>query len=238
MNIGRNDCEVGAAHERRPHFQKRETVAVNMAEEHPSYYAIIPAPVRYHHDLVPMARLLYAEITALAKREGYCYARNEYFAKTYNTSIRNVRRWIEDLAHHGFISVDIDGGERSIFVMGEDKNVPGGRTNLSGGEDKNVRSSIVNNKSYILKGDSSRKFKKPTISELTEHLTQKGYTFSPERFLAHYEANGWRVGRNAMRSWQAACVTWQQRQGEYSPRRNTTERLSADRADLRSAFGG
>jgi hypothetical protein len=30
-----------------------------------------------------------------------------------------------------------------------------------------------------------------------------------ELFIAHYTANGWRVGRNPMRDWQAAVRTWE-----------------------------
>ena len=51
----------------------------------PSYYAIIPAEVRYSN-LKPNAKLLYGEITALSSKEGYCFATNNYFAKLYNVT--------------------------------------------------------------------------------------------------------------------------------------------------------
>jgi hypothetical protein len=31
----------------------------------------------------------------------------------------------------------------------------------------------------------------------------------PERFLSHYESNGWRVGRNPMKNWKHAVITWE-----------------------------
>jgi hypothetical protein len=57
----------------------------------------------------------------------------------------------------------------------------------------------------------NKDFVKPSLYELKEYITIKNYTFDPETFLAFYESNGWKVGRNPMKSWQSACVTWQSR---------------------------
>ena len=53
------------------------------------------------------------------------------------------------------------------------------------------------------------KFKKPTLDELKAYIAENGYTFSAEAFMDYYESNGWKVGRNPMKSWQATCRTWQ-----------------------------
>lgn len=58
------------------------------------------------------------------------------------------------------------------------------------------------------------RFTPPTVEEVRAYCTEKGYTFDPEAFVAFYESKGWKVGRNPMRSWQAACTTWQRRQGD------------------------
>jgi hypothetical protein len=61
----------------------------------PSYYAIIPANVRYSN-LKPNTKLLYGEITALASKEGYCFASNRYFADLYDVTKNTISSWISD----------------------------------------------------------------------------------------------------------------------------------------------
>ena len=52
-------------------------------------------------------------------------------------------------------------------------------------------------------------FTKPTVEEIAAHIKAKGYTFDAETFWNFYESKGWLVGKAPMKSWQAACVTWQ-----------------------------
>ena len=72
-----------------------------------SYFAIIPARVRYDNDLSANAKLLYGEITALSNAEGYCWANNQNFASLYNTTVRTVQRWIKQLVDKEYIISEI-----------------------------------------------------------------------------------------------------------------------------------
>lgn len=74
-----------------------------MEEQQRSYYAIIPANVRYDKDLAPSAKLLYGEITALCNEKGYCWASNQYFAELYGVSILSIKRWVNSLATKGYV---------------------------------------------------------------------------------------------------------------------------------------
>lgn len=85
----------------------------------PNFYAVIPATVRYHPDLMATAKLLYGEITALSNERGYCWASDTYFANLYSVNPRQVRRWIAQLKDFGFIRVQINkeaGNQRVIFL--------------------------------------------------------------------------------------------------------------------------
>lgn len=54
-------------------------------------------------------------------------------------------------------------------------------------------------------------FSHPSVDEVRDYCIEKGYLFDPEAFVAYYESNGWKVGRNPMKSWHAACATWAKR---------------------------
>lgn len=87
-------------------------------KEQPSYYAIIPADVRYS-SLPPNAKLLFGEITALCNKEGFCWAGNSYFATLYKVSPKTVSDWVSSLSKMGFIKVIIsNNSERKIYIEG------------------------------------------------------------------------------------------------------------------------
>ena len=76
-------------------------------KENPTYYAIIPANVRYA-DLKPNAKLLYGEISALSNKYGFCFASNKYFAELYKVNKNTISSWLSDLKNYGFITVKIE----------------------------------------------------------------------------------------------------------------------------------
>lgn len=122
--------------------------------ENRSYYAVIPANVRYCKDLSANMKLMYGEITALSNEKGYCWASNSYFAELYDVDKRSVSRWIAKLEKLGFIRTELvyeESGkkqvkERRIYIGGiqfvdvdiPDADVPMGIKNQSDPIDKNV----------------------------------------------------------------------------------------------------
>ena len=72
----------------------------------PSYYAIIPAEVRYS-SINPSAKLLFGEITALCNQKGYCWATNSYFSELYGVTKNTISSWINELKRCGFVSVEV-----------------------------------------------------------------------------------------------------------------------------------
>jgi len=54
--------------------------------------------------------------------------------------------------------------------------------------------------------------KKPTIKEISEYCTKRKNKIDPEQFFDYYESNGWKVGRNPMKNWEACVRNWEKRQ--------------------------
>lgn len=63
---------------------------------------------------------------------------------------------------------------------------------------------------------TSPHFSKPTLEEISVYCKGRKNSVDPQRFLDHYTSNGWRVGKNPMRDWQAAVRTWE-RAGTQQP---------------------
>ena len=73
----------------------------------PSYWAVLPACVRYDASLPPNAKLLYAEISALCDDVGYCFASNDYFAGNFELNAKSIQRLLKTLVERRYISVEV-----------------------------------------------------------------------------------------------------------------------------------
>jgi len=67
------------------------------------YWAVITAPVLYHKNLSDKSKLLYATISNLTHRNGYCNAHNEHFTELFGWPDRTVRDCMKQLEDEGFI---------------------------------------------------------------------------------------------------------------------------------------
>lgn len=80
---------------------------IKSKKEKPSYWSVLPATVRYSKNLKPAEKLLYSEITALSNKNGYCHAKNNYFAELYSVDKSTVSRWISNLQKNDFLKIVI-----------------------------------------------------------------------------------------------------------------------------------
>jgi hypothetical protein len=75
----------------------------------------------------------------------------------------------------------------------------GHERDTKGTKQKKVRTKEVN----------IRGFKKPTLDEIQAYGETLNPPFKdPQGFLDYYESNGWKVGRNPMKDWQATVRNW------------------------------
>lgn len=66
--------------------------------------------------------------------------------------------------------------------------------------------------------EKSGAFQKPTLEEVKLHFSGNEMPMNEaERFFHFYESNGWKVGRNPMKSWPSACANWKKRMETTAP---------------------
>lgn len=60
-----------------------------------------------------------------------------------------------------------------------------------------------------------KKLVKPTLTELESYMKERGLVGTPNfitseanKYLNHYNSNGWKVGKNSMKDWKAAARNW------------------------------
>ena len=180
----------------------------------PSYWAVIPANIRYDTVLPPNAKLLYAELSALADATGYCFAYNDYFSKNFEWSERSVQRLLKALENRGYIFIDFIRGtqtnaviERRVYVginpaghivPPPDKIVTPSRQNCQDPSRQNCRveqlNNINNNPPTPQGGKSARRRKEPRAAP----------DWKPDRFdglWKFYPPQGRKNKQDAMDAW-------------------------------------
>ena len=126
----------------------------------PSYYGVLPAQVRYDTALTNLAKLLYCEISALASKDGICFATNGYFSKIYGKTDRTIIRAIVLLEENGYIKITRHKKEGSFKVVKREIEL---MSKMSVADDKNVihnNIKIINN-SILLDKNVTKEIYKP-----------------------------------------------------------------------------
>ncbi len=63
----------------------------------------------------------------------------------------------------------------------------------------------------------SRAFTRPSCQEILDYFIELGSTEDEaNKFFDHYTANGWKVGKNAMKDWKATARNWNRNKANYS----------------------
>ena len=79
----------------------------------------------------------------------------------------------------------------------------------------------------------AKRFVKPTLSEIEQYCIERGNKVDAQHFYDYYESNGWKVGKNSMKNWQAAVRTWER--SEYR-KPNSKKNSKEDAIDVVNKF--
>lgn len=89
-----------------------------MSEENKiGYYAVIPATILFNKDLKANEKLLYAIITILSNKEGYCFASNAYLSNLLDAQPHTISKWVSHLRECGFVCLDMIKNEKGEIIQ-------------------------------------------------------------------------------------------------------------------------
>ena len=153
---------------------------------------------------------------SLDNKAGISYATNQEEEEEVVTDRRGrvlSKDALERMARGGKKYRPLDQGSTKV-----DTKVDQGIGGIIGG--LNAPSKEESLKSKAPKGDiggakSVARFCPPTLEEVQSYVLEKGIEIDAEKFVAYYESNGWMVGRNKMKSWKSAIVTWKKNEEKY-----------------------
>lgn len=216
-----------------------------MTEGKKSYYAIIPANVRYDDTLPPNAKLLYGEITALCNAEGYCWASNKYFAELYGVSNSSIKRWIKVLIDRGYVTSKLvykEGGSEietrwlQICTEGGIKNEPTPRIKNEPDNNTSFNTTSNNTNEYIEKPQKKprKTFVPPTLEEVQAYCKERHNNVDAKKFFDYYSSADWYDAKgDKVKSWKQKVITWEGK--DKKPNQQGTGNIFVDMLNERSA---
>lgn len=111
----------------------------------------------------------------------------------------------------------------------------GTQSGTQNGTTKNIRNKEYIKEKDIPNGISKKKvFTPPTVEEVRAYCQERGNNIDPQRFVDFYESKGWFVGKNKMKSWEAAVRNWESRDKQNTPKQSNAETWGAKIYDLRN----
>lgn len=71
-----------------------------------------------------------------------------------------------------------------------------------------------------IKSKKKKRFKPPTHTEINDYCKERQINVDAERFINHYDSNGWMIGKNKMKDWKATVRNWGKPQQQSQPQQS------------------
>jgi len=82
---------------------------------------------------------------------------------------------------------------------------------------------------------------KPSLDQVSDYMVSRGFMDyeQAEMFYDHFESNGWMVGKNKMKKWEAAARNWirnSKKWGTHNARKQNNTFVETQREQARTAM--
>ena len=114
------------------------------------------------------------------------------------------RKCLKTLKKHNLIEVKRKGIPAKQYFKINEEQVLQILNNLS------IKKQTTINKNKEIK-ITNKYFKKPKLLEVKNYCILRKNNIDAEAFIAFYESKGWMIGKNKMKDWKQAVITWEKR---------------------------
>ena len=76
------------------------------------------------------------------------------------------------------------------------------------------------------------RFSPPSPQDVAVYCLDRGNSVDPQHWWDHYQSNGWKVGKTAMKDWRAAVRTWERKNGEYDRRPSSADEIRREKTKM------
>lgn len=122
--------------------------------------------------------------------------------------------------------VNVIDGPKTVLRPSYD---PVGTTVTDNNIKNNINSNIdIDNKLNNIIEKTSR-FTPPTVEEVKAYCRERNNNVDAEKFVAFYESKGWMIGKNKMKNWKMAVVTWEKSDPNYISKTEQEKRNENDK---------
>lgn len=167
----------------------------------------IPKEIWLDTRLNALDKIILAEVDSLDMSDKGCFASNEALAEFAQCSVTKITRSISTLIQLGCIEVLSFDGRRRVLGSRLVK-----KTRQTRQKDEESNTSISTDiERDIPNGISGKKtFAPPTVEEVKAYCAERNNNVNALKWHSFYASKGWMVGKNKMKDWKAAVITWEQ----------------------------
>lgn len=184
-------------------------------------YGAVPVAILLDEALTFADLKVYTVLASFQGSNDDAYPSREAIIARCGLVAETISRSVGHLIERGWVERKRRPNQTSVYrVMVESEAVYGSDSQITSGSDGPVTPDVTS-RSYPsieqkrqLKGARKKPslnaiFIPPTVDELRAYCQERQNNVNPEKWLAHYQSNGWKVGRSAMKDWKAAVRTWE-----------------------------
>lgn len=220
-----------------------------------NYYVIQGWMINQFH-LSGNELLVYAIIYGFSQQKDQKYNGTiQYLADATCSTKMTINRSLNSLIEKGLIIKSQKEFNNIIFneyranlqnVMGSNKMLWGEQQNVTlareliNDKHEYIHEERNNNISndILIKKETNSRFVPPTLDEVRAYCNERNNLVDPEAFIAFYQSNGWKVGKNPMKNWKSAIITWEKNDKNKSSSMSSTKNKPGSAMDYIRRHGG